>query len=612
MITHLTIENLAVVEAASLELRPGLNVLTGETGAGKSVIVDALELLRGAQRSRARLRDGAASALVEAVFLPSRETRQRLASVFEKHDLPLEEEIILGRRLESSGRTRSYVQGRLVPLGVLSEVGEELVEICGQHESHKLRTPAAQLAALDAWGDLSAEVASFSQSYDEFRGVEVRLESLRARQAELERRRDFLSYQLSELSGASVSGYSEARRRLDAARGTAELWETCAEVVQVLADGDDAVQGRVAWLARRVGFLGGGRAAALREDAEGAEASGAEVDGELGVLRDALGTIDDALSRAVVAARSLSAYGALESGELEAIEQTVSEVERLARKHRRRPEELETLALELGRELAELEGLEAELPRLELEVRERRAEVERVALLLHGARLEAARRLGAAITAELEALCFTGASLEVRVAQAALGALGVSAVELFFRANPGQAPAPLGRVASGGELSRVLLALRAVSRHGGGLSVFDEIDAGAGGHVAERIGERLRLAARSGQVLCVTHWPQVAAHADGHFVVQKSSGENTFSLVARVEGELRVDELSRMLGGSRASARSHASHLLSAAGHAERAAPATRGEAALTDAAPAGRVPRLETERSRAPGKRGAAKSRAA
>ncbi len=581
MLTHLTIENLAVVEAATLELSPGLNVLTGETGAGKSVIVDALELLRGAQRSRARIRDGASAALVEAQFVPSSDARARLRPVFERHDLELDEEVIVGRRLEPSGRTRSYVQGRLVPRAVLAEVGEELVEICGQHESHTLRTGAAQLAVLDAWAGLTEDVGLVSRRYAEFRAAEERSSVLRARQGELERRRDFLSYQLEELSRVDLPGYVDAKRRLELVRATSEVRDLCSEVAQVLVDGDDAVDRRVAWLGRRASL---------------ASVGGTEGDGALGPLREAIAAVSDALERAVREARLLSMESAVEPGELEALEQLVDEAQRLAHKHRRRPDELVAIAESIARELADLESLEADAPRFELEARERFAEVEKLAARLHEARSDAAARLGAAITGELEALCLTGATLDVRVLAAPLGPSGATSVELSFCPNPGQLPAPLGRIASGGELSRVLLALRVASRHVGGLAVFDEIDAGAGGHVAERIGERLRRAARSGQVLCVTHWPQVAAHAEAHFLVQKLGGENTVSRVARLQGEGRLDELSRMLGGNRTSARSHAGHLLAAAGLAAAGA----GNALVSEAGEGRPTGRLRAPKSRA------------
>lgn len=215
----------------------------------------------------------------------------------------------------------------------------------------------------------------------------------------------------------------------------------------------------------------------------------------------------------------------------------------------------------MGEELTRFQDLEEEIPELERAAAALREEAEKAAAALHERRARGARRLEDAVAQELALLCLPGAALGVQVQAAALSPSGATQVELQFSANPGHPAAPLGRVASGGELSRVLLALKVASRHGQGTAVFDEIDAGAGGHVAERIGERLRHAARSAQVICVTHWPQVAAFADAHWVVCKS-GAVAATRVRRVEGDERLDELSRMLGGRRRSARSHAAHLL--------------------------------------------------
>lgn len=580
MLTHLTIESLAVVESASLELSPGLNVLTGETGAGKSVIVDALELLRGGVRSRARVRDGAAAASVEAELVPPAEVRRRLSPIFERYDLKLDEEIILGRRIDSSGRTRSYVQGRLVPRSVLAEVGEQLVEICGQHESHALRTASAQLEVLDRFGALEDEAARVSAAYAEYRQAEAHLAVQRSRQEELEKRRDFVSYQLDELGRVDLADLAQARARLELVRRASELRELCALSLDTLSEGEDSLSRRLAWLVRRASIVG---------DAGPGERDGRRDDGEdvLGPLRDALAAVEDALSAAARQASLLTSRTVLEAGELEELERQVNEAERLAHKHRSSPEELVNLKLLLERELEDLVELGTELPRLERELALMAQRVERLAAELHESRRRAASALGKAAQAELEALCLSGASLEVLVERAPLGPQGISAVEFSFCPNPGQSSAPLGRIASGGELSRVLLALRVASRHAGGLSVFDEIDAGAGGHVAERIGERLRRAARSGQVLCVTHWPQVAAYASAHFLVSKHTAENTTSRVSRLEGPSRVDELSRMLGGSLASARSHATALLAAA----------RGDLAQGDLVHGGHAPNGSSKR---------------
>jgi len=547
MLSHLTIRDLAVVEEACLELSPGLNVLTGETGAGKSVIVDALELLRGAPRPRARVREGAATGSVEAQFLPSPEARARLLPVLEKYDLGLHDELILGRRLEAGGRTRAYVQGRLVPRHVLAEVGEELVEICGQHESHSLRSAAAQLAALDRFAGLGAEVERFAAVYGSAKAAAARLDEAIERRRRAAARRDLVEFQLAELSSCAGFDYREGRRRLELADSAAQLEALAAEIQQLLEDGEGAAAERLGWLLKRTRLL-------AKDPAWATEP-------QLGVLEGCLLRALDGVQEASRVAAALMARECPDAGELDRLNQQLAEIERLARKHRRAPEELGSFAAELGEELTRFQDLEEEIPELERAAAALREEAEKAAAALHERRARGARRLEDAVAQELALLCLPGAALGVQVQAAALSPSGATQVELQFSANPGHPAAPLGRVASGGELSRVLLALKVASRHGQGTAVFDEIDAGAGGHVAERIGERLRHAARSAQVICVTHWPQVAAFADAHWVVCKS-GAVAATRVRRVEGDERLDELSRMLGGRRRSARSHAAHLL--------------------------------------------------
>jgi DNA repair protein RecN (Recombination protein N) len=568
MLTHLTIRDLAVIEEASLEFGAGLNVLTGETGAGKSVIVDALELLRGVPRSRARVREGASSASVEAQFLPGPDAVAALVPLLEKYDLPWQDELVLARRIDVSGRTRSYVQGRLVPRQVLTEIGEQLIEICGQHESHALRSPGAQLAALDRFAGMTGAVDEFAVLYGALRSARARLEVLVQRRAELQARRELVEFQLGELAQCPRIDYLDSRQRVELARSVAELEGLAGEVAQLLTEGEDAVAARVAWLSKRAGLLLGG------VDHAG--------DHELGRLQESLSALLDGVHDAVRAAAALAQRASLEPGELEQLEHQLAEIERLARKHRARPEELSQLEERLRGELDQTAHLEQEERGLRAEVEALHMRAEQSAARLHEARQSAARALERAVAEELGALCLAGASVELAVEPAPLSATGATQVTLRFSGSPGLPPAPLGRVASGGELSRVLLALKVASRHGTGTAVFDEIDAGAGGLVAERIGERLRHAALHAQVLCVTHWPQVAAHADAHLRVHKASvraagGVVARSSVERVEGERRVEELSRMLGGSGRSARGHAQHLLEVA---QRSATASSGRAA--------------------------------
>lgn len=543
MLTHLVIRDLAVIEHLSLELAPGLNVLTGKTGAGKSVVVDALDFLRGARRFRARVRTGAAWGSVEGRFVPGPELAARLEAVLARHGLPFRGEVLLGRRLDASGRTRCTLQGQAVPRGVLAEVGELLVEICGQHESQGLRTPAAQLAALDRFAGLTADVQRFAELYAERKRVAARLAGVEQRRRELLRRRELVEYQLTELTECSLADYAEMRRRVEEARSAAEVEKLADEVRELLELGEGAASERIGWALKRVRMARGGAEAWVRLEER-----------LLGAL--------DAVHEAFVAASDLVPSSTLDAIELDVASRQIEVIERLARKYGRRPEELEGLEQELREELEEAERLEARQPELQQELDDLVERTEAMAAALHEKRQAAASALEATLAEELVALGLPQARLTVEVTTAPLSPSGTSRVDLSFQANPGLCPAPLARAASGGELARVLLAVRASARIAEGVAVFDEIDAGAGGHEAERIGERLLRASRSAQVLCVTHWPQVAAFADAHWLVHKSSGPVAHTRVERIDGEARLEELSRMLGGDAGSARRHAVHLL--------------------------------------------------
>lgn len=547
MLTHLVIRDLAVIERLSLKLAPGLNVLTGKTGAGKSVVVDALDFLRGARRFRARVRAGASSGSVEGSFVPGPELALRLEAVLARHGLPFQGEVQLSRRLDASGRTRCTLQGRSVPRGALAEVGEQLIEICGQHESQGLRTPSAQLAALDRFAGLTAEVQRFGELHAERKRLAAQLAGLEQRRKELLRRRELVEYQLTELTECCLPDYLEMRRRVEEARSVAEVEGLVDEVRELLELGDGAASERLGWALKRV--------RTRVTVAPGCVEAWTRVEER---LLHALDAVHDAF----LAASDLVPSSTLDAGELDLASRQLEVIERLARKYGRRPEELEGLEQELRGELEEAERLEEQVPELQQELSDLTERTEAMAAALHEKRLAAANALEATLAEELAALGLPQARLTVGVTAAPLCASGSSRVELSFQANPGLCPAPLARAASGGELARVLLALRASTRTAEGVAVFDEIDAGAGGHEAERIGERLLRASRSAQVLCVTHWPQVAAFADAHWLAHKSSGPVTRTLVARIDDDARLEELSRMLGGDSGSARRHAAHLL--------------------------------------------------
>src|SRR5690606_19773856 len=340
------------------------------------------------------------------------------------------------------------------------------------------RSAAAQLAALYRFAGLGAEVARFAAVYGSAKAAAARLDEAIERRRSAAARRDLVEFQLAELSSCAGFDYREGRRRLELADSAAQLEALAAEIQQLLEDGEGAAAERLGWLLKRTRLL-------AKDPAWATEP-------QLGVLEGCLLRALDGVQEASRVAAALMARECPDAGELDRLNQQLAEIERLARKHRRAPEELGSFAAELGEELTRFQDLEEEIPELERAAAALREEAEKAAAALHERRARGARRLEDAVAQELALLCLPGAALGVQVQAAALSPSGATQVELQFSANPGHPAAPLGRVASGGELSRVLLALKVASRHGQGTAVFDEIDAGAGGHVAERIGERLR------------------------------------------------------------------------------------------------------------------------
>ncbi|MCA9594402.1 MAG: DNA repair protein RecN [Myxococcales bacterium] len=549
MLSYLRIRGLALLDDVALELGGGLNVLTGETGAGKSIIIDALTLLRGV-RSRAELvRAGESAATVDAAFELQGSTLHHVRGVLSGHGLPAEEAagLVLSRVAPRSGRGRVMVQGELTTQSVLGEIGEELLDVCSQHEHHSLTRPARHLELLDAYGRLEADVAEYGEAYRAWRDAVDELSALRERARDGGQRADFLRFQIEELTRvAPESGeYAELSSRLELVRDAHQWAAFAASALDVLNEADDSVVARLSVLAEQA--------------RRGAQASArlSEMAGQLEAARIACG-------EAVHLAERLADSVEIEPGELDRIEARMSELESLRRKHGVEVDQLGERLDEMRAELAGIDGAEDAIAALEGQVSKRHAAARKLALMLSERRRASAKRLAKALCAELSELSLPGARLEAVVETLSeLSPRGLDAVELSFSANVGEPLAPLTRVASGGELSRVLLAIKGVLSTGDSVAtyVFDEVDAGVGGAVAEAIGRRLTKAADGHQVLCITHLPQIAAFADRHFRVEKTTENGrTLTRVRRLSEEESVEEIARMLGGATItdSARRHA------------------------------------------------------
>jgi DNA repair protein RecN (Recombination protein N) len=559
---ELRIENLLLIERAELRLGPGLNVITGETGAGKTVLAHSLDLLLGGRARPQIVRPGALEAYVEGVFAmpPGLLDDPELADLAARMPEGAEE-VILGRRIGSSGRTSAFVQGRSASAADLRALGSRLVAFYGQHEHRRLALASAQLDVLDGFAgpEHRTRRAQYAATHAEVVRTERELVELRDREGARERDLDLLRFELAEIEAAAPD--PEEAQTLTAERARlrhAERLRTAAGTALAALSGTEGADGGAA-----------GLAAEARAALEGAGG----VDPCLDATAEQVASLEIELADAASALRSYLEEIEGEPGRLEEVEERLTVLDRLERKHGGSIESVLAHA-ELCRSEIERLGGAAELAEgLERRVEDLRAQRAALAAELTRTRAKAGRALQKRAAAELAELAMDGANLEVelRPEPAGHGASGAEAVELRIATNPGIPPSPLRDAASGGELSRVMLALTLLGGAGDGqpgTMVFDEIDAGIGGTTARAVGERLRALAGDRQVLCITHLPQVASLAHAHFTVEKRVEDGaTLATVARVEGDAVVAEICRMLGADAAdeAASRHARELLAAA-----------------------------------------------
>lgn len=582
MLSYLAIHNLALVEHARFEPRAGLNVLTGESGAGKSIVLDALAFVAGASRARCQVRAGADSGSVEAEFVFPEAERPSWRQLLARYDLPLEEDLVLSRKLDKSGKTRCFVQGRLVPRTTLAELCAHLIEFSDQGDSHALRSPAAQLRLLDACLGLEVFADATSRAYDGWRALTTKCEVARQVSDEAERRRDFLEYQLGELRSAGVEDYAALQERIAEMADARGIHDACRDLKSTLGGGEQAVLSRLTDAARRLIHI---------------------PETERALLEGHLNRALDALHELFQESRRLEAGHDFPEREAAIIEEQLITLRDLARKHRVTPEELGARAEALELELEEARRARERHSALEEETRSARREAERLARELDERRRAGASQLEKRVLGELQALGLKNASLGLRFSETELGPQGITHLEIAYASHPGALGQPLGRIASGGELGRVLLALRLATEVRRPLLVLDEIDAGSGGEAATQIGESLKRAAELGQLLAVTHWPQVASRAAGHFAVRKTTtSAGAESSIHTLDGESRVDEIGRMLGGDATTARPHAEMLLRASSPLANA----RAAASPKAAAPATTVSAAASSKGKVEAKSGA------
>jgi DNA repair protein RecN (Recombination protein N) len=573
MLLSLQVRDLAIIDHVEVVFGPGLNVVTGETGAGKSMLVDALALVLGARASAGELvRAGASQAEVEAVFTLEGLEPGVIAGLrarFEEQGLAWEDELVVRRVLGSErtgGRSRAWLNGRLVSLSQLGALTAGLADVTSQHDQQSLTDPGTHLLLLDASARLEGARAGVQRAHEALHAASVTLEgTLRALRQRADRE-DLLRYQLKELDELGVRPGDEERwtRERDRLRHAARLAEGTAEAEDALYHRDGAVLDELARVATALDRL-------------------SALDAALHAPRE---LVSQARALVEEAARELGRYARGVTPDPPRLAELEDALQRLARMKRKYGGTVEELVAFRERVKSELDAMcegEAQVATLEAAVERCREHASKVARALSASRRAAAATLGEAIGRELATLGMGGARVLVDVAPTTPGAqdltldgarllpTGIDRVEFLIAPNRGEEPRPLRKVASGGELSRALLAIKRVLLEVGSraLCVFDEVDAGVGGAVAEVIGQKIKQVAARGQVLCITHLPQIAVYGDQHFVVSKrEDGERTRATVRALGPAERSEEIARMLGGIRVTERTReaAAEMLKTAG----------------------------------------------
>lgn len=548
LLSLLRIKNLALVEDLEWELAPGFTAITGETGAGKSIIIGALQLLLGERADKSLIRTGAEACAVEAIFSGDDFTALN-ARLDESGIEPVDDELLVKRSFSLGGSNRQFVNGSPTTLALLKTIGDGLVDLHGPHDHQSILSPERQLDLLDRFAHAEPVLQAYQKSYRRWQELIGEEKALSTAESAREQELDLLRHQVSEIAVANLAPNEEEQivARYKMASNSRRLIELATAVSRQLSEIDNAVLNQLAETQRL-----------LRE---------------LEKIDSSLTTTAAAHATAVVelneVARTLDRYAErldLDPEQLARLEERVTTLETLKRKYGATISEVMAFGERAAERMRKIEGREAELERLGREIAETRKTVNRSAATLRKARQGAAPKLSRNIRQQLADLGFRQSEFEVQLTPEGEPRLrGTESVELLFSPNPGEPLKPLRTVASSGEVSRLMLAIKSALalQDEIPLLVFDEIDANVGGEIANAVGEKMRVLAEKHQVLCITHLPQVAARARTHFVVTKAvTGGRTFSQLREVKGKARQEEIARMLGGKSESALKHAATLL--------------------------------------------------
>ena len=537
MLELLHIENIAIIEAADIEFAPGFNALTGETGAGKSIVIDSLSAVLGQRTSRELIRTGAEKAFVSAAFSGMAPELTEELGIQPEADGTL----LLQREIQTDGKNVCRVNGRPVTVGQLRALGARLLNIHGQHDGQQLLDEEQHIVYLDSFGRVESFAITYAEKYKHFTDIRRQIGALQMDEAEKARRVDTLQYQIEELRRAKLKSGEE--EELTARRG---MLRNAEKFLDAVAGADYALNGDDS---------GGGALSALRQ-AQDALGGVRHLDDAFGQLYERLG---EAYSEVYdIAATVEDKRGELDvsPGELDRVESRMDLLYRLKKKYGATVEDMLDYQARCEAELAQIEDAGDTLVRLEQALSKAEKEARQAAQALSDARKAAADRLTAQILAELQQLDMGKIRFAVDFAEKPLDSDGMDTVRFLMSANVGEELRPIHKIASGGELARIMLAMKNVlsEQDHVGTMVFDEVDTGVSGRAAQKVAEKMARISRRKQVLCVTHLPQLAAMADTHFSVEKGErGGRTYTEVRRLDREQRRRELARLTGGSHVS-----------------------------------------------------------
>ena len=534
MLVEIRLQNFAIIDDISINFGDGLNIITGETGTGKSLIIDAINVILGDRFTAGHAKFPGREAVVEALFeIPP---GGRVAENLEKSGIAGPgAELVVKRVLTEKGKNRTYVNGSIVTLGVLSEATQGLVNMFGQHEHQNLLKKNNYISYLDDFSQLKHELSEYKAVYAELAELGGKIDALEKKRLEGTEKRDYLRFQVEEIDNVSPSSGEDSRLEEERTRleNSEKFSSSLRSATGLLYEGDGSAVDSMK------------QAASLLEEVSG-------LDSSLGKLRDRIGAL-------LIEAEDVF-YGLSEFADkvehnpvrLEEVISRLEDIKKLKRKHGGSIEEILEKRRRMESELGEIDNSDELLAELEKKRDSLRGEVLRAARSISSARKAGAGRLEELFAGEAESVGLKNSRFEIDFGEKEISADGLDRVDFLFSANPGQKPRPVTKVASGGELSRIMLALRSFVSAGdpGSILIFDEADAGIGGVVAETIGKKIKGLSAENQVVCITHLPQVAKFADTHLLVAKSFGEGETEVSVDVlSGRRRVEEISRMLAG---------------------------------------------------------------